>query len=104
MYPAVKRVKAIEGHRLILEFDNGQCRVFNATPLLSTGRFRDVVSPEAFAKVKVVFDTVQWENGLDLDPEYLYERSVPCDEPASSQPASSRSPEESSRKASPWSP
>jgi hypothetical protein len=84
MYPAVKNVEALEEHRLILEFDNGQCRVFDVRPLLSIGRFRNLASPEAFTKVKVVFDTVQWENGLDLDPEYLYERSVPipCDQPA----------------------
>ncbi len=89
MYPAVKSVKAIEEYRLIVEFDNGQCRVFDARPLLPIGRFRDLASPEAFAKVKVAFDTVQWDNGLDLDPEYVYERSVaiPCDQPAPSQRA-----------------
>jgi hypothetical protein len=76
MYPAVKSVKAAEGHRLILEFDNGECRVFDVTSLLSLGRFRELISPEAFRKVRVAFDTVQWENGLDLDPEYLYERSL----------------------------
>jgi hypothetical protein len=82
MYPAVKSVKAIEEYRLILKFDNGQCRMFDVRPLLSVGRFRDLTSPEAFKKVKVVFDTIQWENGLDLDPEYLYERSaaIPCEQ------------------------
>ena len=87
MYPAVRSVKAIEEHRLILEFDNGQCRVFDAKPLLSVGRFRDLASLEAFAKVRVAFDTVEWENGLDLDPEYLYERSVaiPRDQRTASQ-------------------
>lgn len=90
MYPAVKSVIAIEEHRLVLEFDNGQCRMFDVRPLLSIGRFRDLASPEAFAKVRVAFDTVQWENGLDLDPEYLYERSVavPCDQLAPSRRAS----------------
>jgi len=89
MYPSVKSVKAMEEHRLILEFDNGQRRVFDVRPLLTLGRFGDLASPEVFAKVKVAFDTVQWENGLDLDPEYLYERSVsvPSDESAPGQRA-----------------
>ena len=76
----VKSVKATEGHRLIIEFENGEWRVFDVSPLLSIGRFRDLTSPEAFKNVRVAFDTVQWENGLDLDPEYLYARSeaMPC--------------------------
>ncbi|MBC8183021.1 DUF2442 domain-containing protein [candidate division KSB1 bacterium] len=29
-----------------------------------------------FKKVRVSFDTIEWENGFDLDPEFLYEKSV----------------------------
>jgi hypothetical protein len=83
MYAGVKSVKATENHRLVIEFDNGEVRVFDAKPLLGLGRFRALASLEAFMKVRVVFDTVEWENGLDLDPEYLYARSepVPCEQP-----------------------
>ena len=86
MYLAVKSVKAAEEHRLLLEFENGEWRVFDVRPLLSVGRFRELISPETFAKVKVAFDTIQWENGLDLDPEYLYARSeaMPCGQRAPS--------------------
>ena len=31
---------------------------------------------DEFKKVRVAFDTIEWENGLDLDPEFLYEKSV----------------------------
>jgi hypothetical protein len=87
MYLAVKSVKATDEHTLILEFDNGECRVFDVRPLLSIGRFRDLTSLEVFRNVRVAFDTVQWENGLDLDPEYLYARSeaMPCGQPAPSE-------------------
>jgi hypothetical protein len=77
MYHGVIGVEATEGHRLVIRFDNDERRVFDVTPLLSTGRFRELISPQAFRKVRVAFDTVEWENGLDLDPEYLYERSEP---------------------------
>jgi hypothetical protein len=84
MYPAVKSVKATEGHKLIIGFDNGECRVFDVGTLLSIGRFRDLTSPQVFRKMRVSFDTVEWENALDLDPEYVYERSeaMPCQDPA----------------------
>jgi len=76
-YPGVSSVEATDGHRLVLVFGNGERRVFNVTPLLSVGRFRELAVPEVFRKVRIAYDTVEWENGLDLDPEYLYERSQP---------------------------
>jgi len=77
MYAGVKSVEVAAGHRLILAFENGERRVFDATPLLTVGRFQALASPDAFRRVRVAFDTIEWENGLDLDPEYLYERSAP---------------------------
>jgi hypothetical protein len=76
-YPRVTSVKAADDHRLILSFGNGEQRVFDVTPLLSFGRFRELALPEVFKKVRIAYDTVGWENGLDLGPEYLYERSQP---------------------------
>lgn len=75
MYPGVRAVEPTNDYKLILRFDNGERRVFDVTPLLATGRFRELAAPEVFRKVHVAYDTVEWENGLDLDPEYLYERS-----------------------------
>ena len=85
MYRGVKSVQALEGHRLLIEFDNGELRCFDVTPLLSLGRFRELSSPPEFMKARVAFDTVEWENGLDLDPEYLYDKSeaMPCQQSAS---------------------
>ena len=75
MYHGVTSVRAVDGYRLIIGFDNGECRVFDAKPLLTFGCFRELASPEEFRKVRVSYDTIEWENGLDLDPEYLHERS-----------------------------
>jgi hypothetical protein len=77
MYPAVESVEVATPYRLIIGFDNGERRVFDLTPLLTIGRFRSLAAPDEFQKVRVVFDTVAWDNGMDLDPEYLYEQSVP---------------------------
>ena len=95
MYHGVKSVCATTEHRLILGFDNGEHRVFDASPLLTVGRFRALASPQVFQKVRVAFDTVEWENGLDLDPEYLYDKSdpLPCEQAASAdrlQPSAER--------------
>lgn len=83
MYPSVKSVEAAPDYRLILGFDNGETRVFDVRPLLTVERFQLLVSPDVFRRVRVAFDMIEWENGLDLDPEYLYERSepLPCGSP-----------------------
>ena len=75
MYPAVKQVEILDGYRLLLTFDNGEKRVFDVQPLLAFGKFRELTSPTLFRTVRVSFDTIAWSNGLDLDPEYLYEHS-----------------------------
>lgn len=76
MYREVKNVKATDNHELILDFDNEEKRVFDVKPILSYGRFSELEDLSAFKRVHISFDTVEWENGLDLDPEYLYEKST----------------------------
>jgi len=75
MYPAVTHVETIDNHRLLLTFHNGERRVFDMQALLDFGKFRELASPSLFRTVRVSFDTIAWPNGLDLDPEYLYEHS-----------------------------
>ncbi len=75
MYRTVKQVEPTDDFCLILEFDHGERRVFDAKPIFAYGRFAELQDKQKFRSVHVSFDTVEWDNGLDLDPEYLYERS-----------------------------
>ncbi len=75
MYPSVKHVKPLENYHLLLIFDNGEQRIFDARPLFSFGKFCELSSPSIFNAVRVSFDTIAWPIGLDIDPEYLYEHS-----------------------------
>ena len=86
VYPGVTSVEPLPDHRLVIGFDNGERRVFDVTPLLTFGRFGALSAPDVFRKVRVAFDTVEWENGLDLDPEYLYDcsKSLPREQAQSS--------------------
>ena len=53
MYPGVRSVEAAAEYRLIIGFDNGERRGFNARPLLTMGRFQALASPQVFARVRV---------------------------------------------------
>jgi len=81
MYSAVTAVSALDDFRLLLEFDHRERRVFDVRPLFGLGRFRELATPELFRTARVSIDTVAWKNGLDLDPEYLYAKSLPAGEP-----------------------
>lgn len=76
MHPAVTSVKALDGYRLLLQFANGEEKIFDVSPYLNIGRFADLRDPSVFSSVAVKFDSVEWANHLDIDPEFLYEKSA----------------------------
>ena len=82
MYPGVIKVEATDEHKLILTFDNGECRLFDLTPYLHVGRYAELRDIDVFKLVSVSFDTVEWENGVDIDPEFLYAKSKQIVTPA----------------------
>jgi hypothetical protein len=77
--PRIKNVVTLPPTKIRLEYVDGQVRVFDMEPLLDRGRFRELRDPVMFASARPDIDTVAWANGMDVDPEYLYEDSVPVD-------------------------
>mgnify|MGYP000965730572 CR=1 FL=1 len=75
MYPAIKKVVANEDHTLTLDFDNGEKGRLDLKPYLDFGVFRQLKDLQAFKQVRIAFDTVEWATGVDLDPEFVYEKS-----------------------------
>jgi len=75
MYLSVIDVKPLKDYKLLLKFENNEEKVFDITPYLEIGKFKELKDKELFNSVKVSFDTIEWSNGLDLDPELLYEKS-----------------------------
>ena len=75
MYIGIKSAKALDEYEILLEFENGEERIFDLKPYLSLGKFSELKDPEKFRSIRVNFDTVQWDNDIDLDPEFLYKFS-----------------------------
>jgi hypothetical protein len=76
MNPRVTEVKAIKNYHLELSFTNGEKKVFDMNPYLNTGLFVQLKNESLFASVKCVMGSIQWQNGLDLCPDMLYEEGV----------------------------
>jgi len=72
MYPSVKNVVANDDYMLSIEFDNGEQGTLDMKPFLDFGVFRKIKDYNAFKRVRVTFDTIEWDSGIDLDPEFVY--------------------------------
>lgn len=76
MYKAVKRVEPLDGYKLRLTFGDGEEGIFDLSPYLNIGKFAELKDLSLFKSVTVKFDSIEWANQLDIDPEFLYEKSI----------------------------
>ena len=72
MYPSVMGVVPQDDFSLAIEFDNGESGVLDMKPFLDFGIFQRIRTYEQFKRVRVSFDTIEWDSGIDLDPEFVY--------------------------------
>jgi len=76
MYPAVKEVLPRDDYTLSIVFENGEQGLLEMKPMLDFGVFQLLKDDEAFKQVHVAFDTIEWECGVDLDPEFVYAKCM----------------------------
>jgi hypothetical protein len=75
MYLAIKDVKPQDNYLLLLTFENGEKRQFDMKPYLDFGIFQELKDLRLFKTVKTSFDSIEWDNEADFDPEILYQKS-----------------------------
>jgi hypothetical protein len=77
MYPVICEVTPNEDFSLDVVLDTGEKRLLDMKPYLDFGVFKRIRDYDKFRRVRVSFDTVEWDEGVDLDPEFVYEKSTP---------------------------
>ena len=75
--PDALSVTALPDYRLRVTFSNGEVRVFDVSPLLSRKCYAPLKNEALFHKAGVAYGCVTWPGNLDIDPDWLYEDSVP---------------------------
>lgn len=75
MFLEVIKAEYLDGYRLRLFFNNGELRIANLLGSLKGEIFEPLKDIEFFKQFSVKFNTVEWQNGADFAPEYLYEIS-----------------------------
>jgi hypothetical protein len=72
MNPRVRKVFARDDYHLELEFSNGDHGVYDCTPLLGFGVFKELRDLTYFKKARVCGGTVVWPHEQDICPDTLY--------------------------------
>ena len=71
----VSSVKALDNMMMLIRFNTGETRLFDAT-LLEGRIFLPLRDPEVFLNPEIDHGVVTWMNGeIDCAPEYMYEKS-----------------------------
>ena len=81
MFIEIKKAKYISGYKLRLWFNNGAVKDVDLSDSLKGNVFVPLQDKEFFKRFSIRFNTIEWENGADFAPEYLYEKGVAVYEP-----------------------
>ncbi|MCL2820970.1 MAG: DUF2442 domain-containing protein [Oscillospiraceae bacterium] len=76
-WPRVISVIPLDDYKLLLNFNNGEHRIFDVKPSFQYDVYKPIMDKEVFNLVKVVCDTIEWPGDIDYCPDTLYARSVP---------------------------
>jgi hypothetical protein len=78
----VKDVEYVSGYKLRLTFEDGTSRQVDLAAHLDGTVFEPLRDMRNFKTVHVNpdLDTIVWNNGADMSPDFLYEISVPTSE------------------------
>jgi hypothetical protein len=77
MNPRVITVEATNKHFLKLSFDNDEIKLFDASPFLDKGIFKELQDYNYFKQASVAFGSVEWPHEQDFSYDTLYLLSKP---------------------------
>lgn len=71
MYWDVTKVEPLPDYRLYVEIADGRKGVFDLTPYLDKGVFKELKEVSYFNRVGILYGAVTWPNEQDIAPETL---------------------------------
>lgn len=74
--PKILKVKALEEYKLLLEFENGEEKIFDMEKYIDQKFYQKLKNRKYFENVRSLGNTIEWENGEDVAPENLYYDSI----------------------------
>ena len=76
MNPKAIDVKVLNNYELEIIFDNNERKKFDVKPYFKFKQFEKLKDEKEFKTVKISGLSIEWENGVDICPDELYNNSV----------------------------
>jgi len=73
MFLEVINAKYLNEFKILLEFNNGISKIVDLKDKLNGKIFEPLKEKEFFKNFNIKFNTIEWDNGADFAPEYLFE-------------------------------
>ena len=66
-------VEFVKNYELLITFNDGVRKIVDLKPYLTGEVFGELMDPEQFVQYGLTGYTIEWANGADLAPEFLYD-------------------------------
>ena len=76
MFIEVVKADYLDGYRVKLKFNTGEVKVVDLSQSLNGSVFVPLRNIDFFKSFTIRFNTIEWSNGADFSPEYLYDLGV----------------------------
>lgn len=76
MFLEITQASYISDYKLSLKFNDGTETTVDLENELNGTVFMPLKDKSKFMKFAIVFNTIEWENGADFAPEYLYDLAI----------------------------
>ena len=73
MFIEIVKAEYLDNYRIKLWFNDGKVKIVDLADSLNGLVFEPLKELEFFKNFTIKFNTIEWENGADFAPEYLYE-------------------------------
>lgn len=73
MFLEITQASYVGDFKVLLKFNNCIEMTVDLENELNGNVFKSLKDKNKFMKFSIVFNTIEWENGADFAPEYLYE-------------------------------
>lgn len=73
MFLEVVKAEYLSGYRIKLWFNNQVTKIVDLLSSLKGQVYESLKDTSQFRRFQVKYNTIEWSNGADLAPEYLYD-------------------------------
>jgi hypothetical protein len=76
MFLEVSKAVYLDNYNIALTFNNGETKIVDLKNELNGEVYKPLREVEYFKNFQVKYNTIEWANGADYAPEYLYQIGV----------------------------